>query len=53
MDLKVEYKKRNKIIKENLSYYLANLRKGKDFLKVKEMEEIKKEIFDRFNCIKT
>ena len=54
MDLKVKYiKKKKRIIEENLSEYLANLGKGKDFLNVKEIEEVKKEMLDRLSCIKT
>lgn len=55
MDLKVKYikKKKDRIIEENLSEYLANLRKGKDFLNVKAMEEVKKEMLDRLSCMKT
>ena len=32
---------------------MANLGKGKDFLNVKEIEEVKKEVLDRLSCVKT
>ena len=43
MDLKVKYiKKKDRIIEENLSEYVANLRKGKDFSECKSSGRSKK-----------